>query len=308
MLRDEVIEKVSNFCHVKQKQVVCVPDVTSIYRVPLMLEDQKVVEFFAARLQLPLPTLRPRKFLMKWRDLADRSDRMMREVTICLVGKYTKLEDSYTSVVKALRHAALACNHRLDLKCIEATDLELDMKQENAVRYHEAWQQLCSSNGVIIPGGFGNRGMEGKILAAEWARKTKKPFLGVCLGLQCAVIEFARNVLGWHDAHSTEADDTTQHPVVIEMPEHHPGQLGGTMRLGKRRTIFRSDQSLLRKLYRGAEFVEERHRHRYEVNPSIVSKLEAAGMLFVGHDVDGKRMEIMELRDHPYYIAVQYHP
>jgi CTP synthase len=192
---------------------------------------------------------------------------------------------------------------------LEASDLEQDTKHENPVRYHEAWQQLCSSNGVLIPGGFGVRGMEGKILAAEWARKNKKPMLGVCLGLQCAVIEFARNVLGWKDAHSTEADSTTTHPVVIEMPEHHPGHLGGTMRLGKRKTIFKTSQeSILQKLYKNAEFVEERHRHRYEVNPSVVNDFEAAGLMFVGQDVDGKRMEIMELKDHPYYVAVQYHP
>jgi len=235
-------------------------------------------------------------------------DRMLKEVTIALVGKYTKLEDAYTSVVKALRHAAMACDHKLNLKCIEADDLEPKTQQNDPVKYHEAWQQLCSSSGVIVPGGFGVRGVEGKILAAQWARKTKKPFLGVCLGMQCAVIEFARNVIGWTDAHSMEANPKTEHPVVIEMPEHHPGDLGGTMRLGKRRTIFKNQNSLLRKLYGDVDYVEERHRHRYEVNPKLVKQFEEKGLHFVGQDIDGERMEVMELAGHPYFVAVQYHP
>lgn len=305
----EVRDKISNFCHVTPTQVICVPDVSSVYRVPLLLEDQNVVGFLGSRLHLPLPNPRPRKLLIKWKEIADRSDRLLREVTISLVGKYTKLEDAYASVIKALNHAAMACNLKLDLKCIEASDLEKETQQEDPVRYHEAWQQLCGSNGVLIPGGFGLRGLEGKILAAEWARKTKKPFLGICLGMQCAVIEFSRNVLNWKDANSTESNPETTNKVVIEMPEHHPGQLGGTMRLGKRKTLFRENQaSVLRKLYGDVDFVEERHRHRYEVNPIVVEKLEESGMIFVGRDVENERMEILELKDHQYYVAVQYHP
>lgn len=307
-LAEGVKEKISNFCHVAPDQVICVHDVSSIYRVPLLLDDQKLVEFFGERLQLPLPLIKPRKFLMKWRDLADRYDRMLKEVNIVLVGKYTKLEDSYTSVVKALNHAAMACDHKLSLKCIEAADLEPETRECDPVRYHEAWQQLCSCNGIIVPGGFGIRGMEGKILAAQWARVNKKPFLGVCLGMQCAVVEFARNVLKLEKAHSTEANSDTKDPVVIEMPEHHPGQMGGTMRLGKRRTLFKTHQSILKKLYGNPDHVEERHRHRYEVNPKYVPDFEKEGLRFVGQDVEGERMEIMELQGHPYYVAVQYHP
>lgn len=307
-LSDAVKSKISNFCHVEPKNVIGVHDVGSIYAVPVLLEDQQLVEYFGERLKLPLPTNRPKKFLFQWKELAEKNDRLLKEVTIALVGKYTKLEDAYASVIKALGHAAMACNHKLNLKYIEATDLEPSTQKEDPVRYHEAWQQLCSSSGVFIPGGFGIRGMEGKCLAAEWARKTKKPFLGVCLGLQCAVIEFARNELGWTDAHSTEANPTTKHPVIIEMPEHNPGQLGGTMRLGLRKTLFKTKSSITRKLYGDVEFVEERHRHRYEVNPELVSQFEERGLQFVGQDVDGDRMEIMELKDHPYYVAVQYHP
>lgn len=161
--------------------------------------------------------------------------------------------------------------------------------------------------GVIVPGGFGQRGVEGKIRACQWARENKKPFLGICLGLQASVVEFARNVLGLADANSTEIDPNTKNPLVIDMPEHHPGQMGGTMRLGRRTTMFKGD-SVIRKLYGDAESVDERHRHRYEVNPKYVAQLEAKGMRFVGTDSEKERMEILELENHPYYVATQYHP
>ncbi|KAK2140532.1 hypothetical protein LSH36_1323g00023 [Paralvinella palmiformis] len=177
-LSDEVRNKLSNFCHVGPEQVICVHDVTSIYRVPLLLQEQKVVEYLTQRLQLAFHPNKPRKFLLKWKELADAQDRLLKEVTIALVGKYTKLADAYTSVVKALRHSSMAASHKLNLKYIEASDLEEETQKENPVRYHEAWQLLCSSNGVIIPGGFGIRGLEGKIKAAQWARENKVPFLG----------------------------------------------------------------------------------------------------------------------------------
>ena len=164
-----------------------------------------------------------------------------------------------------------------------------------------------SSSGVLVPGGFGQRGIEGKIRACQWARENKKPFLGICLGLQAAVIEFSRNVLGLADANSTEVDVNTKNPLVIDMPEHHTGQMGGTMRLGRRTTIFKGD-SIMRKLYGGVESVDERHRHRYEVNPKYVEQLEAKGLKFVGHDSEKERMEILELENHPFYVATQYHP
>ena len=150
--------------------------------------------------------------------------------------------------------------------------------------------------GVLIPGGFGNRGIEGKVAAARYCRERKVPMLGVCLGMQVAVIEFARNVLGWEDANSTEFNPDTKHPVVIDMPEHHPGDMGGTMRLGKRRTVFKDKDCLTRKLYKNVDYVEERHRHRYEINPDIVQELEKYGLKFVGHDESQVRMEIMELQ------------
>ncbi|XP_037310067.1 CTP synthase 1-like [Pungitius pungitius] len=300
-------EKISMFCHVEPTQVICVNDVSSVYRVPLLLEDQGVVSYFCERLSLPID-VKPRKMLTKWKEMADRSARLLEHVSIALVGKYTKLSDSYTSVVKALEHSALAVNHKLEVKYIDSADLETTTQQSDPVKYHEAWQKLCSSHGVLVPGGFGVRGTEGKMHAINWARKQNKPFLGVCLGMQLAVCEFARNVLGWEDANSTEFNPESTHPVVIDMPEHNPGEMGGTMRLGKRRTIFKSSTSVLRKLYGGVEFVDERHRHRFEVNPELKQHFEQKGLRFVGEDVEGERMEIIELDDHCYFVGVQYHP
>ncbi|XP_046384458.1 CTP synthase 1 isoform X2 [Ischnura elegans] len=304
-----VKEKISNFCHVSTEQVICIHDCSSIYRVPILMESQGISEFFNERLQLKIEMPRPRRFMQKWIDLADRYDNLRKEVKIALVGKYTKLEDSYASVTKALQHAAIAAGHKLTLKYIEASDLEKDTKHSDPVAYHEAWQQLCKCDGVIVPGGFGKRGSEGKIEACEWCRKTMKPMLGICLGLQAAVIEFSRNVLNLENANSTEIDPETKHPVVVDMPEHNPGNMGGTMRLGKRRTVFQpNSKSTLKVLYGKVDSIQERHRHRYEVNPEYVDKFEAAGLKFVGRDESGDRMEVMELEGHPYYVATQFHP
>uniref|UniRef100_A0A673FY28 CTP synthase n=1 Tax=Sinocyclocheilus rhinocerous TaxID=307959 RepID=A0A673FY28_9TELE len=174
-------------------------------------------------------------------------------------------------------------------KYVDSADLEASTLQEEPVRYHEAWQKLCSANGILVPGGFGVRGTEGKIQAISWARKQKKPFLGVCLGMQLAVY-----------ANSTEFDPETKHPVVIDMPEHNPGQMGGTMRLGKRRTIFKTKNSILSKC--------TNIRHHLQVNPELKQHFEEKGFRFVGQDVEGERMEVIELDDHPYFVGVQYHP
>lgn len=306
---NSVKQKVSLFCHVPPEQVIDVHDCKSIYRVPVLLSNQGIVSFFSKRLQLEIKSRKPRHFLVQWRELAERDERLLDEVKIALVGKYTKLEDAYISVLKALKHASLHCNRRLQVVWVESENLEKEVQERDPVKYHEAWQRLCGCDGILVPGGFGKRGTEGKIAAAEWARKMKKPYLGVCYGLQLAVIEFARNILGLKDANSTENEPDTKNPVVIEMPEHNPGQLGGTMRLGRRRTVFsKVHESITRKLYKNAEFVEERHRHRYEVNPEYVSQFEEKGMKFVGRDVEGERMEIMEIKDHPYFVGVQYHP
>lgn len=305
---DVVKEKISNFCHVAPEQVITIHDLSSIYRVPLLMESQGVIEFLNDRLQLSIGMPRPRSFMRKWRDLADRIDHLRKDVNIALVGKYTKLEDSYASVTKALQHACIQVGYKLNLTYIEADNLEQATKVTDPVLYHEAWQQLCKSNGVIVPGGFGKRGILGKMEACKWCRANDKPFLGICLGLQVAVIEFARNVLSMETANSTEIDPNTEHPLVIDMPEHNSGQMGGTMRLGKRHTQFTDDNSIIKQLYGNKDTIEERHRHRYEINPKYITTLEEAGLKFVGHDGENIRMEIAELEGHSYYVATQFHP
>ncbi|CAK9811651.1 CTP synthase [Anthophora plagiata] len=305
---DSVKEKISNFCHVAPEQVITIHDLSSIYRVPLLMESQGVIEYLNDRLELNIGMPRPRYFMRKWKNLADRSDYLRKEVNIALVGKYTKLEDSYASVTKALQHACIEVGYKLNLRYIEADNLQQSTKATDPVLYHEAWQQLCKSSGVIVPGGFGKRGMQGKMQACTWCRTNNKPFLGICLGLQVAVIEFARNVLGIENANSVEIDSETDNPLIIDMPEYNPGQMGGTMRLGKRYTRFTNENSVIKQLYGNKDYIEERHRHRYEINPKYIDDLEAAGLKFVGHDEDNLRMEIAELEGHIYYIATQFHP
>lgn len=239
-----------------------------------------------------------------------RVERLHDEVSIVLVGKYTSLQDSYISVVKSLQHAALSINRKLKLEWVEAEDLEPSNLLNNPGKYHDAWKKLVSGSGVLVPGGFGERGTEGKIAAVKWARENKIPYLGICLGLQIAVIEFARNVCGFENANSTELDKDTPHPVVIFMPEISKSHMGGTMRLGSRETIFTTDseKSVLKKFYGGASKIFERHRHRYEVNPEYVGKLESKGIKFTGKDSKGERMIILELEDHPFFVATQFHP
>lgn len=192
---DKVKDKISNSCQVEPENVICIPDLSSIYHVPLEMEANGVLTFLKERLHLDIPLARTKQSMSRWRELANRVNNTRGEVKISLVGKYTKLEDSYASVSKSLQHAAIAAGYKLNLKFIEACHLERNIKKENQLLYYEAWQALCNSDGVIVPGGFGSRGMEGKIRACQWCRDNKKPFLGICLGLQAAVIEFARNVL-----------------------------------------------------------------------------------------------------------------
>ncbi|KAF9131598.1 CTP synthase ura7 [Mortierella sp. 14UC] len=315
---DEGIQsKISMFCHVQPNQVLAVRDCSSVYHVPELLKDQGMVDYLWKRLNIEntINISAPLKqkgldMWTKWNQLTSAQERLHDTVTIVLVGKYTNLQDSYASVVKALEHASLNCRKKLVMKWVEASDLEPEARSANPVKYHEAWQDLCSAQGILVPGGFGNRGVEGKIAAAKWAREQKVPYLGICLGLQIAVIEFARNVCGMPEAHSIELDENTTTPVVVFMPEISKTHLGGTMRLGSRATLFQegTENSRLRKLYGGGSSVLERHRHRYEINPEMISKFEAKGLQFVGKDETGERMEIVEMADHPYFVGVQYHP
>ena len=301
-------EKISNYCNVDSDEVISLTDQSSVYRVPLELEKQGLVKYFIQKFKLHVPEVPVKSFLLEWRRLADRYDNMDKSVSIALVGKYTKLKDAYASVNKALEHSALACNRKLHIAYIESECLEKKMKSNDPKRYYEAWQELCDANGLIVPGGFGDRGVDGKVLAIQYARTKKLPFLGVCLGYQCAVLELCRNVLNMADAESQEANREAANPVIIEMPEHTNCDLGGTMRVGSRVTNFVLKGSIIHRLYKCADQINERHRHRYEVNPAVVPALEQAGMMFVGKDDTGQRMEIMELIDHPYFVGVQFHP
>jgi len=306
-LEDSTKRKISQFCSVPADQVISVHDVGSIYRVPLILHEQKVTKFIRERLQLP-KYVGSKNTLKKWRALAIKSEKSFKEVTIAFVGKYIQLEDAYVSVIKALKHSALAINRKLVIKFIDSEDLQDEAKLGHPARYYEAFQKLCSADGVIVPGGFGTRGTEGKITAINWAREHKIPFLGICLGMQLAVVEFSRNVMGLEGANSAEFDPKTKHPVIISMPEHHTGVMGGTMRCGQRETIFKDKECVMYKMYGKQDKISERHRHRYEVNPDFVQEIAAQGLKFVGEDVDGERMEIIELKDHPFFVGLQAHP
>lgn len=318
----DVKNKISNFCHVHRQQVLCLHDAQSLYSVPGMLADEGCLQALCGRLQLTTVSHTGRalrRCLQPWRQLADRQANVRTSVAIALVGKYTKLQDSYASVIKALQHAALAVGRRLQLHCIDAEHLET-AGSERTVEHYDAWRRLVQCRGLLVPGGFGSRGAAGKMAAIQWARSNHVPYLGVCLGMQLAVVEFARSRLKLVTADSAEFSGDTVDPVVIEMPEHNPGQMGGTMRLGRRATRFLSPEgtaesptppSVVQQLYSGAEVIHERHRHRYEVNPAYVECLQKEGMRFVGQAEEGRggtRMEILELAGHPYFVGVQFHP
>ncbi|MBW0487591.1 hypothetical protein O181_027306 [Austropuccinia psidii MF-1] len=315
-LERTVAHKISMFCHVAPDQVLACHDVASVYHVPLFLKDQGLMKFLSQRLNLGAISVseggprqqKAHELHIKWIDLTTSHDHAFGSITIALVGKYVTLKDSYISVIKALEHACLRIGKKLDLKWIDSEHLE--KKSSETKEYHEAWVALCSASGVLVPGGFGIRGTEGMIAAAKWAREKKVPFLGICLGFQIAVLEWARNVCSIENAQSTELDEMTPDPVIMYMPEVSKTQLGGTMRLGLRATTFQSetDWSLIKGMYGGCGTIWERHRHRYEVNPEYVARLERDGWRFTGKDSNGVRMQIAELQGHPFYCGLQAHP
>jgi len=309
-LDQSVRSKLSLFCQVPEASVLTMHDVSNIWRVPLIMADQEVHKTLMKHLGLP-QSQADRLDLAHWRStLADRWDSLKDEVKIAMVGKYTGLSDAYLSVIKALQHACMSANNKLEIVWIEADHLEESTKADNQAGYDEAWSKLRTADGVLVPGGFGSRGVEGKICAINHARTAKKPFLGICLGMQMAVVEFCRNVLGLEGANSTEFEQSTSTPVVVFMPEGSTTHKGGTMRLGTRRTMLETANCTSAKLYQTTDFVDERHRHRYEVNPEYVERIEKGGLKFVGKDETACRMEIVELptSEHPFFIGAQFHP
>lgn len=305
-LQDDTRAKLAAFCHVSEDAVVSAHDVSNIYRVPMMLEEQGVSGVLSGLFGFELPSERP--LLDDWKAMADRVDNPAEEVRIATVGKYTGLSDSYLSVIKALQHSSYAVGRKLVIDWIESADLDDQTASADPEAHAAAWELLNGADGVLVPGGFGIRGIEGKIKAAGYARENNVPYLGVCLGLQVATIEFCRNVLGMEGANSTEFDEDTPHPAVVFMPEISKTHMGGTMRLGTKPTPFLVDDCKMRRLYGGADHVDERHRHRYEVNPDFIEQIEEAGLKYVGKDETGQRCEIMELDGHPYFVGTQYHP
>ena len=302
----ETREKLAAFCHVSPEAVVSAHDVSNIYRIPILLDEQGVSEVLSKEIGFELPDSRP--LLEDWIKMAETVDNLDEVVKIAMVGKYTGLSDSYLSVIKALQHSSVEVNRKLQINWIEAENLDEKVKRDDAEKYNEAWKLLKESDGILVPGGFGIRGIEGKIKAAEYARLNKIPYLGVCLGLQIATIEFCRNVLGMEKANSTEFDENTPHPAVVFMPEISKTHMGGTMRLGTKPTPFLVEDCKMKRLYGNKPHVDERHRHRYEVNPELITMIEEAGLIYVGKDETGQRCEIMELENHPFYVGTQYHP
>ena len=302
-LEEETRAKLAAFCHVGTDAVVSAHDVSNLYQIPISLYEQSVLNKVSNHLGFEVPDSLP--MLDDWKHMADKVDRLEEQVHIAMVGKYTGLSDSYLSVIKALQHSAFAVDRKLVIDWIESTDLDPHNVTE---KHDEAWELLRAADGILVPGGFGNRGVEGKIAAANYARVNNVPYLGVCLGLQIATIEFCRNVLGLENANSTEFDENTPNPAVVFMPEISKTHMGGTMRLGAKITPFVVDDCKIKRLYGGLDAVSERHRHRYEVNPDLIDRIEEAGLVYVGKDDTGQRCEIMELMGHPYFVGTQYHP
>ena len=294
-LSESAKAKIAMFCDVDENAVISCPDARSIYEVPLILERQGVADLIIDRMKLaPMTTGR---HMEKWERFLDNIVNPSSEVTIALVGKYTALADSYLSQLEALTHAgAERCCH-VGIKFVDSDTL----------LHGDPGDILGDVDGILVPGGFGVRGVEGKIAAARYARENGVPFLGVCLGFQIATIEIARDVLGLEGADSTEFEPGTKHPVIFIMPEQAGDtQMGGTMRLGAQ-TVRVEKGSKAEALY-GADRISERHRHRYEVNPGYIDRFEEAGWKFTGRSEDGTKMEIGELEGHPYFVASQFHP
>ena len=289
----EIRQKIALFANLPVESVASAPDVDSIYKVPLELGrqgvDERILGHFGIEAGPPE--------LSDWRDLVERTDAATTPVRIGLVGKYTKLADAYLSVIEALNHAGIHHGGKIDLRWIDSERLTDE----------ETERELEACDGILIPGGFGVRGIEGKIRAARYAREEDVPFLGICLGMQMAVADFARHVAGMDGANSTEFDPETPYPVIDLLPEQKEVRdMGGTMRLGAD-PVKLHEGTRARELY-GEAVIYERHRHRYEVNNHLRKRLEHAGMVFSGTSPDDRLVEVIELPDHPFFVASQYHP
>lgn len=289
VLTDGIKAKISSFCDVRSNAVITGLDVEDIYEIPIIFEKEGLSEIIHKKLNIYSPP-----DLRKWRELIDNIRHPKKEITVAMCGKYTDLEDSYASIVESFNHCSAHLNCKINLKWVETTDLK-------AITF------LDDVDGVVVPGGFGSRGTEGKIDIIRLARQRDIPFLGLCLGLQLAVIEFARDVCELEEANSTEIVPDTPCPVIDILPgQKDVSEKGGTMRLGAYPAIL-EDGSLVHSLY-GLKEVSERHRHRYEVNPEYHAGIEDKGMVFSGKSPDGRLVEFIELPDLKFFVATQAHP
>ncbi len=289
----EMMDKIALFCDVEKRGVIPLATTPYLYEVPLLLEDAGLGDYLVERLALDSQPVD----LSGWRDLVARIKTPKPKLRVGLVGKYTALHDAYMSVREALYHAGVAAGYDVEIEWVYSGDLE---KGKN-------WDRLAYVDGIVVPGGFGYRGVEGKIVAAQWARENKVPYLGLCLGMQTMTIEFARHMLDWEDANSTEFDNTSGHPVIDLMPDQKSlSDMGGTMRLGHYPCVL-VPGTKAGEAY-GVPQINERHRHRFEVNNAFREALEEAGLRFSGVSPDGRLVEIAEVADHPFMVGSQFHP
>jgi CTP synthase len=292
-ISQDMKDKIALFCDIQPREVVECIDADTLYAIPLMLQEQKLDQLVCDHLKLQCPEAD----MAEWRGLVDRVRNLKKTVKIALVGKYVALQDAYLSVAEALKHAGYQFDADIDIDMINAEEVD----RENVA------DLLKDADGILVPGGFGDRGIEGKILAIQYAREHKIPFLGICLGMQLASVEFARHVLGLKDAHSSEINPDTPYPVIDLLPEQKEIEdLGGTLRLG----LYPCRLVKGTKAYEAYqdEVIYERHRHRYEFNNQFREQMENAGFTFSGTSPDGRLIEIVELKDHPWFVASQFHP
>ncbi|EOV8089875.1 MULTISPECIES: glutamine hydrolyzing CTP synthase [Providencia] len=294
--------KIALFCNVPEKAVISLKDVDSIYKIPALLKSQGLDEYICNRFRIDAPEAN----LSEWEQVIYEEANPAGEVTIGMVGKYIELPDAYKSVIEALKHGGLKNRLTVNIKLIDSQDIET-----------RGVELLKGLDAILVPGGFGERGVEGKILTAQYARENKIPYLGICLGMQVALIEFARNVANMADANSTEFKADCKFPVVALITEwrdeegnlevrSEESDLGGTMRVGGQ-PCHLVNGSLVREMY-GSETIIERHRHRYEVNNLLLKRIEDAGLKIAGRSVDNKLVEIIENPNHPWFVACQFHP
>ena len=292
-LTDEIKAKIALFCNVPVSHVLQNLDVEYLYEAPLAMEKEKLADVVLESLRLE----NRKPDLTEWKQMVSDLRNPESEVNIAMVGKYTQLHDAYLSVVEALKHGGISCKAKVDITWVDSE--ELNEKNLDQV--------LHKVDGILVPGGFGNRGTEGMILAAQYARVHKIPYLGICLGMQMAIVEFARHVLGYEDANSIELDPSTKHPVIALIPDQESVEdLGGTLRLGSYPCVL-AENSKAKELF-GTKEIQERHRHRYEVNNAFREELAAKGMTIAGTSPDGHIVEMIEVREHPFFEGTQGHP